>query len=185
MCQDCSRQTIPAIILSNETPAIFIHEDELIDHNSEEIKKGVILKAATLEELAEKLKMPKLVATVKKWNEDIKAGGDTVFGRRVMKNPNAKVVFAGRDTDLLSAPLKLDGPVYAVPLVPVAYNCQGGPKKSPKCEVLDAFGNPIPHLYICGELGSIWTSVYQGASSNCECMIFGRITGREAAKNKA
>ena len=153
--------------------------------NSEEIKKGVIIKAATLEELAEKLKMPKLVATVKKWNEDILAGGDTVFGRRVMKDPNAKVVFAGRDTDLLSAPLKLDGPVYAVPLVPVAYNCQGGPKKSPKCEVLDAFGNPIPHLYICGELGSMWTSVYQGASSNCECMIFGRIAGREAAKNKA
>ncbi len=152
--------------------------------NSEEIRKGVIIKAETIEELAAKLNMPHLVETVKKWNADMKTGADTVFGRRIMKDPNAKVVFEGRDVDLLSAPIRLDGPVYAVKLVPVAYNCQGGPKKNAKCQVLDAYGDPIPHLYICGELGSMWTSVYQGASSNAECMIFGRIAGREAAKEK-
>ena len=152
------------------------------EDNSEEIKKGVIIKADTIEALAEKLKMPKLVETVKKWNADMKAGADSVFGRRIMKDPKAKVVFEGRDQDLLSAPIRLDGPVYAVPLVPVAYNCQGGPKKDAKCRVLDVYGDPIPHLYICGELGSMWTAVYQGASSNAECMIFGRIAGREAAK---
>lgn len=152
--------------------------------NSEEIKKGVIIEAPTIEALAEKLGMPRLVETVRKWNEDMKAGADTLFGRRIMKDPNAKVVFEGRDVDRLSAPISLDGPVYAVPLVPVAYNCQGGPKKNAKCQVLDPFGDPIPHLYICGELGSMWTSVYQGASSNAECMIFGRIAGREAASNK-
>lgn len=74
------------------------------EDNSEEIKKGVIVKADTIEALAEKLKMPKLVETVKKWNDDMKAGGDSVFGRRIMKDPNAKVVFEGRDQDLLSAP---------------------------------------------------------------------------------
>lgn len=42
------------------------------EDNSEEIKKGVIIKADTIEALAEKLKMPKLVETVKKWNEDIR-----------------------------------------------------------------------------------------------------------------
>ena len=55
------------------------------EDNSEEIKKGVIVKADTIEALAEKLKMPKLVETVKKWNEDMKAGADSVFGRRIMK----------------------------------------------------------------------------------------------------
>lgn len=152
--------------------------------NSEEIRKGVIIEAESLEALAEKLKMPKLVETVEKWNADILAGGDTVFGRRVMKDPKAKVVFEGRDVDLLSAPLKLDGKLYAVPLVPVAYNCQGGPKKDVQCRVLDCYGDPIPHLFICGELGSMWTSVYQGASSNAECMIFGRIAGRSAEASK-
>ncbi len=152
--------------------------------NSEEIKKGVIIEAPTIEALAERLKMPKLVETVTKWNADMKAGADSLFGRRIMKDPSAKVVFEGRDADLLSAPISLDGSVYAVPLVPVAYNCQGGPKKNAKCQVLDVYGDPIPHLYICGELGSMWTSIYQGASSNAECMIFGRIAGREAASNK-
>ena len=65
--------------------------------NSEEIKKGVIIQAATIDELADKLGMPKLVETVKKWNADMKAGADTVFGRRIMKDPNAKVVFNDMD----------------------------------------------------------------------------------------
>lgn len=155
------------------------------EDNSAEIEQGVIIKAATLKELAEKLKMPSLEETVIKWNADMKAGADTLFGRKISRDKNAKVVFQGRDVDLMSAPINLDGPVYAVALVPVAYNCQGGPKKNTKCQVLNALGSPIPNLYICGELGSMWTSVYQGASSNSECMIFGRIAGHEAAANKA
>ena len=153
------------------------------EDNSAEIEKGVIIRAENLKALAEKLKMPDLEKTVLKWNEDMKNGQDTAFGRRISRDKNAKVVFQGRDVDLLSAPLSLDGPVYAVPLVPVAYNCQGGPKKNAKCQVLDALNQPIPNLYICGELGSMWTSVYQGASSNSKCMIFGRIAGHQAGKN--
>lgn len=45
-------------------------------------------------------------------------------------------------------------------LVPVTYHTMGGPKKSVKAEVLDPFGEPIPRLYVAGELGSTWGLTY-------------------------
>ena len=66
----------------------------------------------------------------------------------------------GRDVKSWSAPIE-EGPFYAVKLVPVTYHTMGGPKKSVKAEVLDPFGEPIPRLYVAGELGSTWGLTYQ------------------------
>ena len=72
-------------------------------------------------------------------------------------------------------------PFYAVKLVPVTYHTMGGPKKSVKAEVLDPFGEPIPRLYVAGELGSTWGLTYQGACANADAMVFGRVAGKNAA----
>lgn len=66
-------------------------------------------------------------------------------------------------------------------LVPVTYHTMGGAKKSVKAEVLDPFGQPIPRLYVAGELGSTWGLTYQGACANADAMVFGRVAGRNAA----
>ena len=155
--------------------------------NSAEIEKGVIVKAATIRELAEKIKVPadQLEATVKKWNADIKAGKDTEFGRILKRDPKGKTAFAGREAPIVSEPLAEEGPFYATALYPTMLNTQGGPKKNVRGQVMDPNDRPIPRLYAAGELGSMWGSIYQGATNNAECIVFGRIAGREAAKEKA
>lgn len=42
-------------------------------------------------------------------------------------------------------------------------------------------GSPIPRLYSAGELGSIYSYLYQGTGNIGECLAFGRIAGRNAA----
>lgn len=153
--------------------------------NSAEIASGVIIQAASIRELAEKIKVPAdaLEATVNRWNTDIKAGKDTEFGRILKRDPKGKTAFAGREAPIVSEPLG-DGPYYAVALYPTMLNTQGGPKKNVKGQVMDPLDRPIPRFYAAGELGSMWGSIYQGATNNAECIVFGRIAGREAAKEK-
>ena len=61
---------------------------------------------------------------------------------------------------------------------------QGGPKRNINAQVLNALDEPIPHLFCAGELGSIWGTIYQGSSNIAECLVFGRIAGRQAAQTK-
>ena len=154
--------------------------------NQKEIESGVIIKANTLAELAEKLGMedPKVLqATVARWNKDLKEQGyDTEYGRTLTADPNMKAIFVGRDVKAWSAPLSETGPYYAMKLVPVLYHTMGGPKHSVKGECLNAYGEPIPRLFVVGEAASIWGLTYQGACANADAIIFGRIAGREAAK---
>ena len=48
------------------------------------------------------------------------------------------------------------GPFYAMKTYPATYNTQGGPKRNGKCQIIDAFGKPIPRLYSGGEMGSFY-----------------------------
>lgn len=155
--------------------------------NSQEVANGVIIKAATIKELAEKIGVPadNLEETVKKWNEDMKAGKDTLFNRPIL-NPHKKIVHADqKNSAAVSAALDEKGPFYAMKLWPSLLNTQGGPKKDVNGRVVDNYDKPIPRLYAAGELGSMWGSIYQGACNNAECIVFGRLAGRSAAKEKA
>jgi len=45
-------------------------------------------------------------------------------------------------------------------------------------------GSPIPRLYSAGELGSIYSYLYQGTANIGECLAFGRVAGRNAASER-
>ncbi len=77
-----------------------------------------------------------------------------------------------------------EGPIYAVKMVPVILNTQGGAMRNENAEVLNNEGNPIPHLYSAGEFGGICSHQYQGGGNIAEVIIFGRIAGENAAKAK-
>ncbi len=49
---------------------------------------------------------------------------------------------------------------------------------------MDVFDRPVPRLYVAGELGSIWGSIYQGSSNVCEALVYGQIAGESAAGEK-
>ncbi len=74
-----------------------------------------------------------------------------------------------------------DGPFYAVELSPSMLNTQGGPRRNERGQIVRPDGTPIPRLYSAGELGSIYSYLYQGTGNIGECLAFGRVSGRNAA----
>jgi succinate dehydrogenase/fumarate reductase flavoprotein subunit len=134
--------------------------------NGEEIRRGWIDAGGTLRELGDKIGVngTALEDTVREYNLGCEKGEDPL----------------GRPKDKLNA--LGPGPYYAMKLWPCLLNTQGGPRRNVKGEVLYPDGNPIPGLYSAGELGSLFGFLYQGAGNLAECLAFGRIAGREAAK---
>ena len=104
-----------------------------------------------------------LEETVARWNSHCQAGSDPDFGRTMMLCP------------IQAAPF------YAVELSPSMLNTQGGPRRNTRAQVVRPDGSPIPRLYSAGELGSIYSYLYQGTGNIGECLAFGRIAGRNAA----
>ena len=151
---------------------------------SEEVASGAFKKADTIEALAQLIDLdPKtLQATIDRWNESVKQGLDTEWGRPMTKDMKAKDTMVGLSTVTLSEAIE-EGPFYAIPLYPALLNTQGGPKRNARAQVVDVNDKPIPGLYSAGELGSIWGTVYQGSSNIAECLIFGMIAAREALKD--
>lgn len=160
----------PAYTIFDETTRLAgpIHPTYQAD-NSDAIEKGIILKADTLAELAKKLGLDPaaLENTVKEYNKLCADKKDIYFGR----NPETM------------EPIKT-APYYAFSLVPGMVNTQGGPKRNFECEVLNTTGEPIPHLYSAGELGSFYDENYQGGGNMSECIWSGQIAGRNAAASK-
>ncbi len=134
--------------------------------NSAEIKRGWIIQAKSIPELAKRISIDEstLVDTITKYNEYCKASKDADFGR---------------PKELLKA---IEGPpYYAMPLWPLLFNTQGGPRRDKEARVLDPYGKPIPRLYAAGEFGSIWGFLYQTSTNFSETLVFGRIAGKNAA----
>lgn len=117
------------------------------DDNQTELDKGWIIKADTLEELAEKMGIDPagLVETVANYDQDCSNGVDTEFGRSYDLTPVG------------------DGPYYACELGMSLINTQGGPARDSKHHVLTYDDQPIKRLYSGGEFGSIFIFNYPGA----------------------
>jgi succinate dehydrogenase/fumarate reductase flavoprotein subunit len=133
--------------------------------NRSELAKGWIKSAGSLSALASivGLDPTALENTVSRWNRHCEARHDPDFGRRLMLAPI------------------VNGPFYAVALSPSMLNTQGGPRRNEKGQIVRPDSSPIPRLYSSGELGSIYSYLYQGTGNLGECLAFGRISGRNAA----
>ncbi|NPD66814.1 FAD-binding protein (plasmid) [Lichenicola cladoniae] len=136
------------------------------DDNIREIEKGWIKRADTLSELADLIGIPAeaLEASVVRFDEFASGGVDADWNRAADK----------------MAPLDTP-PFYAMELTPAFVNTQGGPCRNENAQVMGADGNPIGRLYSAGELGSIYSFLYQAGGNIGECFAFGRIAGRNAA----
>jgi 3-oxosteroid 1-dehydrogenase len=138
--------------------------------NSEEIKKGWIISANTIQELAQKIKVDPAVLQdqVDKYNSYAKSGKDADFPNR----PAATLI-------ALDAP-----PFYAMQFHPGPNNTFGGPRRNAKAQIVNAYGEPISRLYSAGELGSIFVQYPQGGANIGECIAFGRIAAKNAVAEK-
>ncbi len=136
------------------------------DDNATEVAKGWIHKGDSPAALAAALALDgeALARTVGEYNRACAARRDDALGRspetlRPLDHP----------------------PFYGAALWPSLFNTQGGPRRNARAQVLDAWGRPIKGLYGAGELGSMWSQNYPGASNLTEVLAFGRIAGRNAA----
>ena len=132
--------------------------------NSAELERGWIKRGETIAELAGSIGLNPgaLEASVLRWNRDLRDRQ----GRRFRPQQNA--VPFGRP------------PFYAIELSPSMLNTQGGPRRNEHGQIVRPDDTPIPRLYSAGELGSIYSYLYQGTGNIGECLAFGRISARNA-----
>ncbi len=133
--------------------------------NLAEIEKGWIIKADTIEELAEQIGRDpvELQATIDRYNEMCEKGVDEDFGR----------------DPATMAPIE-KAPFYAVSITPTLVATTGGAKRDTDGRVLDWNENPIPGLYEAGELGSYVSNLYQNGVFLSEAMLSGRTAAQTA-----
>jgi succinate dehydrogenase/fumarate reductase flavoprotein subunit len=150
------------------------------DNYSKEIASGEVITGATLEELA---------ANIRKSNggKDAPAFDTEVFVKSI--NEYNKRYDAGEDADYgrpfnTMVPVRT-GPFYALKIGPTYFNTMGGPRRNKNGQVVNIDGLPIEGLFSAGELGSIFCDMYNGSGNLGETMVFGRISGKNAAARAA
>jgi succinate dehydrogenase/fumarate reductase flavoprotein subunit len=138
--------------------------------NLREVEIGILGRAGDLPELARALDVEEsgLNESISRWNAACRNGRDGDHGR-----PPASMT-----------PIA-EPPFYYARIWPVVSNTQGGPVHDAEQRIIDVFGEPIPRLYSAGELGSAFGFLYMSGGNLAECLIGGRIAGRNAAVQPA
>merc|ERR1719190_73622 len=102
----------------------------------------------------------------KSWDE---ASGPTGSGKKYYHN-------------VISGSQVATEPFYVAIITPVIHYCMGGSEVNAKGQVMGQNG-PIPGLYAAGEVaGGVHGNNRLGGNSLLDCVVFGRVTAREAAK---
>ena len=133
------------------------------------LRKGVVRQFDSLTDLSAAFSVREDVLhdSVERYNMAVMAGVDAEFG---------KPFFPG------VAPLD-HRPYYAMRLWPKVHHTMGGVQINAQAQVLDLEQRPIPGLYAAGEVtGGIHGACRLGSCAMPECLIFGRIAGRNAAR---
>ena len=131
-------------------------------------ERGLMVKADTLEELAEHFDIDKdaLLETVATFNENSAKEEDPEFNLR-----------------MLGWQVK-DAPFYMMKAAPAVHHTMGGLKINTEAQVLNKDGEWIDGLYAAGEVtGGIHGSNRLGSVAMADITVFGRIAGENAAAN--
>jgi succinate dehydrogenase/fumarate reductase flavoprotein subunit len=140
------------------------------DDNLREVELGILKRADSIAGLARAMKVPeaRLERTVSEWNALCESGAPESFGRP-----------AATRTPVATPPF------YCGEVWPVVSNTQGALTHDVGQRVLDTFGQPIPRLYVAGELGSIWGFLYLSGGNLSECLAGGRLAGLNVSSESA
>lgn len=133
-------------------------------------KYGIVVKADTVQELAEKLNAPELENAVAQYNTYADGSAQDPFGK---------------DKALINS--LEQGPYYAVIGAGYAYGTCGGLDVDTNMNVLDINGKPIENLYAAGQdsMGVLFTNkdayVTYGGAAHGWVLTSGRLAGQHAA----
>ncbi len=166
------RKKLSDAILSVGRPCISIADSRAVEQSGWSIdrclKKGVVREFSELSALASYFGIPAdaLTATTARFNSFMEGRADPDFGKPILPG---------------SAPLSLP-PFYAMRLWPKVHYTMGGVQIDVRARVIDLDGRHIPGLYAAGEVtGGVHGACRLGSCAITECLVFGRIAGRNAA----
>ncbi|MFO7570604.1 MAG: flavocytochrome c [Smithellaceae bacterium] len=174
--EQADRKLLVDAMLSSGRESIAIVDAMGVRHAStleQCLKRGVVRKFDTLEELAMANQAPllPLKATIETYNALIEKGSDDRFGKPIPK-------------DLLPM---THPPYYAIRLISKVHHCMGGIRINTKAQVLRIdTSEPIGRFYAAGEIvGGVHGASRLGSNAIPECLVFGRIAGSNAACESA
>ena len=166
------RRTVSDAILNTGQPCIGIADAKAVEKSGWNIDrclaKGVVKQFNQLQELASfyRLSYEALKATVMKYNSYFENKIDEEFGKPIL--PNA-------------APITFP-PYYGIRLWPKVHHTMGGVQINVSGQVIDLNQHIIKGLYAAGEVaGGIHGTCRLGSCAITDCLVFGRIAGRNAA----
>jgi flavocytochrome c len=136
------------------------------------LQSGAIKKFDTLEDLAKNYNVPlaPFKEQIARWNGFVEKKKDTDFDCMIF--PEAKPV----DT----------APFYAARLWPKVHHTMGGLVIDKNAHAMGFDLKPVKGLYAAGEVtGGVHGAVRLGGVAMADCIVFGRIAGQNAAKEKA
>ena len=145
----------------------FNNNQSYLQENQTLAKRGLLVKADSLEEAAEHFKIPTgaLKTTLNKVNEYATVKEDLDFGNSARLVPIVK------------------GPYYILKGSPSIHHTMGGLKIDKDTHVIDKNGVVIPGLYAAGEVtGGIHGSNRLSGNAIADIIVFGRTAGKSAAK---
>lgn len=164
------RKTRSDAILALGHPAVGIADDSAFQaagyDPAKALKRGVVRRYENAEELAAGFSMPPqaLTATLERFARAVEQGEDKEFGKPIL--------------DGATSPRP---PFYAMRLWPKVHFTMGGIRVDQEARVLDMNGRPIAGLFAAGEVvGGTHGDSRLGSSAIAECIVFGRIAGRNA-----
>ncbi len=172
------RDEVSRAMIATEAKATYcIFSEKMIEKMTtakvveEGLAKGRILKAASIAELAQKAELPAkpFGETVSKHLEYQKKGKDPDFNKPISPT-------------MISL---AEGPYYCIAQWPSVHHTMGGLRINSLAQVIDIWGDPIPRLYAAGEVtGGVHGNNRLGSNATPDAIVFGRIAGTNAAKEK-
>ena len=150
-----------ALTFGSFTWSAVIGEYDCSENAEQEIRSGIIKTVDSIPELAVLMGRPpdSVKATVDRFNRMCALGHDEDHGR---------------DPDSMAP---ITPPFYTLEITPGLVCTTGGAKRNIDGAVLDHSGNFIPRLSDAGELGSMFSGLYQNGSFLSECMTSGPRAG--------
>jgi flavocytochrome c len=136
------------------------------------MESRAIKKFDTLEEVAKEYNMPVAVflEEINRWNSFVEKKKDDDFDCMIF--PDAKPT--------------VQPPFYAARLWPKVHHTMGGLVINENAQVYGFNLKPVKGLYACGEVtGGVHGAVRLGGVAMADCIVFGRIAGKNAAGEKA
>jgi flavocytochrome c len=159
-------------ILELATPCIGIADAQGVENSSRKIdqclKRKVVKSFDDLAQLAANYGIPdqELEKTVAEFNAYVLQKQDKGFGKPILKNAQPLV----------------KAPFYGIRLWPKVHHTMGGVRINTRAQVIDLDGRPIAGLYAAGEVtGGIHGACRLGSCAIIDCLVFGRIAGKNAA----